>query len=138
MRRILLLVFTAALTLSAAAGPAVAAPTNATNYQTFDLTCDGLGDITIEVVSRGHWGAAKVQGTQLTLVQAWATLTVTPQGSDEVVFTEHHAKGNDDYDDICRQSWTEEIVEGDPNAPPGFPAGTYTLDHTTGVKIRGR
>jgi hypothetical protein len=36
--------------------------------QTLDLACDGLGDITIEVVNRGHWGAAKVQGTNTTLI----------------------------------------------------------------------
>jgi hypothetical protein len=138
MKRIILLVCTAALALSVTTGPAAAAPTQAKNYQTYDLACDGLGNITIEVVNRGHWGAAKVQGTQLTLIQSWATLTVTPEGSDTVVYEEAHAKGNDDIDDICRRSWTQEVVEGDPDAPPGFPAGTYLLQAETGVKHVGR
>lgn len=138
MRKIVVLMCAGALALSMIAGTAAAAPTQATNYESFDLTCDELGDITIETVSRGHWGTAKVQGTNLTLVQSWATLTVTPMGSDTAVFEERHAKGNATIDDTCRRSWTEEVIEGDPDAPPGFPAGTYLLEHESGVKVRGR
>jgi hypothetical protein len=102
--------------------------------QTLDLACDGLGDITIEVVNRGHWGAAKVQGTNTTLIQAWSEETVTYDGS--VVHQDSHAKGNDTIDDICRFSWSQEFAEDD--LPPGFPAGTYHFEIETGVKVRGR
>jgi hypothetical protein len=137
MKRILLMICTVALALATTTGAASAAPTKATNHETFELECDTLGAITIEVVNRGHWGTAKVVGTNTTLIQAWATLTVTPEGSDTPVFEEDHAKGNDSIDDVCRRSWIVEIVEGDPEAPPGFPAGTYRLDAETGVKVRG-
>lgn len=138
MKRMLLLVCVAGLALSVTAGAASATPSNAANYETYDVTCDGLGDITIETTSRGHWAAAKVLGTNLTLVQSWAILTVTPIGSDTAVFEESHSKGNAEIDDTCRRSWAEEVVEGDPEAPPGFPAGTYLLELETGVKVRGR
>ena len=110
MKETILLVCTAAaLALSATA--ATAAPTKATNYETIEATCDGLGDVTIEVVNRGHWGAVRVQGTNITLIQSWATLAVTPEGSDTVVYEESHAKGNDDTDDVCRDSWIEVLEE---------------------------
>jgi hypothetical protein len=136
VKRIIVLMCATALALAATAGPAAAGPVQAANYQTYDLTCDGLGDITIEVVHRGHWGAAQVQGTNLTLIQSWAVLTVTPEGSDTVVYEERHAKGNDRIDDVCRRSWTVEVIDGDPTAPPGFPPGTYRLQLETGVKVR--
>jgi hypothetical protein len=134
MRRTLLLACVAALTLSLTAGAAAAAPTKATNYETIELDCDGLGPITVEVVNRGHWGAAKVQGTNTTLIQAWAEETVT--FDSEVVDQHRHAKGNDTIDDTCRLSWSEELGEDD--LPPGFPPGTYHFEIETGVKIRGR
>jgi hypothetical protein len=134
MKKILLLACTAALTASVAVGPAAAAPTRATNYETVEATCDGLGDITVEVVNRGHWGAAKIQGTNATLIQAWVNETVSYDG--EVVHEERHAKGNDRIDDICSRSWSEELGEDD--LPPGFPAGTYHFEIETGVKVRGR
>jgi hypothetical protein len=134
MKKILLLACTAALTASVAAGPAAAAPTRATNYESVEVTCDGLGDITIEVVNRGHWGTAKIQGTNTTLIQAWAHETVTYEG--KVVNEERHAKGNDRIDDICSHSWSEELGQDD--LPPGFSAGTYHFEIETGVKVRGR
>ena len=95
-------------------------------------------DITIEVVSRGHWGA-KVRGTNTTLIRSWATLTVTPEGDPtNVVWEEDHAKGTDQIDDVCRRSWTVHVTENDPDAPPGFPPGDYVLESATGVRIRGR
>jgi hypothetical protein len=136
VKRIIVLVCATALALAATVGPAAAASTQATNYQTYDLSCDGLGDITIEAVARGHWAATKVLGTDLTLIQSWAVLTVTPEGSDTVVYEERHAKGNDKVDDVCRRSWTEEVIEGDPTAPPGFPPGLYRLHIESGVKVR--
>ncbi len=134
MKRILLLACTAALTVSVAAGPAAAAPTRATNYETVDMTCGVLGSITIEVVSRGHWGAAKIQGTNTTLIQAWVEETVTDPNDD--VHEDRHAKGNEDIDDVCSFSWSELLGEDD--LPPGFPEGTYDFDIETGVKVRGR
>jgi hypothetical protein len=134
MKKILLLACTAALMASVAAAPAAAAPTRATNYQTVEMTCDDLGDITVEVVNRGHWGAAKVQGTKTTLIQAWANETVIFDG--EVVHQDGHAKGNDHIDDICRFSWSAEL--GEDALPPGFPEGTYHFEVETGVKVRGR
>jgi hypothetical protein len=134
MKKILLLACTAVLTASFVAGPAAAAPTRATNYQTVAMSCDGLGDITIEVVNRGHWGAAKVQGTNTTLIQAWVNETVIYD--DEVVHQDSHAKGNDAIDDVCSFSWSEELGEDD--LPPGFPEGTYLFEIETGVKVRGR
>lgn len=134
MKKILLLACTAALTASVAAGPAAAAPTQATNYQAVEMTCDGLGDVTIEVVNRGHWGAAKIQGTNTTMIQAWANETVIYD--DEVVHQDSHAKGNDDIDDVCSFSWSEHIGQAD--LPPGFPEGTYHFEVETGVKVRGR
>jgi hypothetical protein len=134
MKRILVLACTAALTAAVAAGPAAAAPTRATNYQTVEMTCDGLGDTTVEVVNRGHWGAAKIQGTNTTLIQAWASETVSYD--DEVVHRDTHAKGNDHIDDICRFSWSQEL--GADELPPGFPEGSYLFEIETGVKVRGR
>lgn len=134
MKKILLLACTAALMASVVAGPAAAAPTGATNYQTVAMSCDGLGDITIEVVNRGHWGAAKIQGTTSTMIQAWVHEVVTYDGA--VVHEDSHAKGNDDIDDTCSFSWSEELGQDD--LPPGFPAGTYRFDIETGVKVRGR
>ncbi len=134
MKRLLLLTCTAALMASVAAGPAVAAPTRATNYETVAMTCDVLGGITIEVVSRGHWGAAKIQGTNTTLIQAWVEETVTDP--NDGVHQDSHAKGNDAIDDVCRFSWSEELGEDD--LPPGFEPGIYDFDIETGVKVRGR
>jgi hypothetical protein len=134
MKRILVLACTAALTASVAAGPAAAAPTRASNHQTVEMTCDGLGDITIEVVNRGHWGAAKIEATNTTLIQAWVDESVTYD--DEVIHQDRHTKGNDDIDDICRFSWSEEL--GEEELPPGFPAGSYLFEIETGVKVRGR
>jgi hypothetical protein len=122
MKKILLLACTAALTASVAIGPAAAAPTRATNYETVEATCDGLGDITVEVVNRGQRGAAKAHGTNTTLIQASAHETVSYEG--EVVHEERHAKGNDRIDDICSHSWSEELDEDD--LPPVSPQGPAT------------
>jgi hypothetical protein len=134
MRKILLVTCTAALMAWVATAPAAAAPTRATNYQTVDMSCDGLGAITIEVVNRGHWGAAKIQGTKTTLLQAWADETVIYD--NQVVHQERHTKGAAAIDDVCRLSWSEQLAADD--LPPGFPEGTYRFEIETGVKVRGR
>jgi len=130
MRRLILLVCAAALALSMSAGTALAAPTDATNYWAIDATCDVLGEITIEVVNLGNWGAAKVQGTQTTLIPRWFTFDVIFQG--DIVFSEGHAKTST-VDDVCRYSWTEVIPEDD----PPFEAGTYLFEAEVGVKVVG-
>lgn len=134
MNRTLLLACTGALALALGFAPASAAPTQAANHQVVEMTCEQLGPIAIEVVNRGHWGAAKIQGTTTTLLQAWAEETVWFDG--EVVHEDRHARGNDTIDDTCRLSWSEDLGEQD--VPPGFPTGTYDFEVETGVKIRGR
>lgn len=136
MRRILPLASVTALALSMGVGTAAAAPTQARNYQEVELSCDGLGDITIAVVNRGHWGAAKtrIEGTPTTVIQAWAHETVSFEGT--VVHTDTHAKGNDAIDDVCRFSWSETLTEE--ALPPGMPEGEYHFEVETGVKLRGR
>lgn len=132
MRRMMVLLSAAAIAMSISVGAASAAPTQAQNYWAIDATCDELGEITIEVTNLGNWGAAKIQGTQLTAIPRWFTFDVTYQG--QVVFSESHEKRPADIDDICRYSWTEEVPEGDPFLDPG----TYLLEAEVGVKIVGR
>ncbi|HSJ28094.1 MAG TPA: hypothetical protein VLB67_07760 [Acidimicrobiia bacterium] len=122
----------AAMAMSMSVGVAAAAPTQAQNYWVIDASCGELGDITIEVTNLGNWGAAKIQGTQLTGIPRWFTFDVSYQGT--VVFSERHEKRPADVDDICAYSWTEEVPEGD----PFLEAGTYLLEGKVGVKIVGR
>jgi hypothetical protein len=131
MRRMMVMLSAAAMAMSMSIG-AAAAPTQAQNYWSIEATCDKLGAITIEVTSLGNWGAAKVQGTHLTLIPRWFTFDVTYQ--DTVVFSESHEKRPAGVDDICAYSWTEEIPEGD----PFLEAGTYLLEAKVGVKVVGR
>jgi hypothetical protein len=122
MKKIMLMVCTAAVALSLSAGAAAAAPTQATNYWAIDATCDGLGAVVIEVVNRGNWGAGKFQGTQLTGIPRWFTSTVTHEEFG-VVFADGNAKRPADVDDICRYSFVD---------------GPYLIAVEVGVKVVGR
>lgn len=104
------------------AGVAAAAPTEAKNYWAVDATCDGLGDVVIEVVNRGSWGAGKFQGTQLTGVPRWFGSTVTHEEFG-VVFADVNAKRSVDVDDVCRYSFVD---------------GPYLIEVEIGVKVVGR
>lgn len=132
MRRMAILLSATAIALSISVGAAVAAPTQARNYWAIDATCDELGEVTIEVTNLGNWGAAKIQGTQITLIPRWFTFDVTYQ--DQVVFSESHEKRPTGVDDICEYSWTEEVPEGD----PFLEQGTYLLEAKVAVKVVGR
>jgi hypothetical protein len=132
MRRMMVLLSAAALAMSMSIGTAAAAPAQAQNYWATDATCNELGNITIEVTNLGNWGAAKIQGMQLTLIPRWFTFEVTYQ--NQVVFSESHEKRPASVDDVCEYSWTEEVPEGD----PFLEAGTYLLKGTVGVKVVGR
>jgi hypothetical protein len=94
--------------------------------------CDGLGEVVVEVVKRGNWGTAKVQGSQITLIPRWFAFTVTESGT--VLFTESHAKRPADIDTVCRYAFDVVVPEDDPD----FPAGTYRFDAEVGAKVRGR
>jgi hypothetical protein len=132
MRKMMVLLMAAAMAMSLSLGAAAKAPTQAQNYWAIDATCDVLGEITVEVTNLGNWGAAKIQGTQLTAIPRWFSFDVTYQ--DQVVFSESHEKRPADVNDICAYSWTEEIPEGD----PFLEAGTYLFEAEVGVKIVGR
>lgn len=121
MKRLILVVSAAALALAMTAGAATAAPTDATNYWEIDATCDGLGDVALEVVNRGRWGAGKIQGTKLTGIPRWFAATVTI--GDTVVFEEGNAKQPTDADDICRYSFVD---------------GPALIDVEVGMKVVGR
>ena len=133
MRRTVLLLCVAAVTLAMSAGAAAAAPTKATNYWAIDAECDGLGEVVIEVVSRGNWGTGKVQDSQTTLIPRWFAFSVTDETGTEL-FTESHAKRPADIDTVCRYSFDVVVPEDDPD----FPAGTYRFDAEVGAKMRGR
>jgi hypothetical protein len=137
MKKMLLLVSVVMMVLSVTAGAAVALPTQATNYWTTEATCDGLGDIVIEVVNLGSWGAAQFQvdgGETMTAIPRWFTFSATDMSTNQVVFTESHTKKPAQIDDVCRYSWIEVVPEGDPYVP----AGTYLLEAEVGIKIAGR
>jgi hypothetical protein len=122
MRRLMVVVWAAAMALFVSAGVAAAAPTEAKNYWAVDATCDGLGDVVIEVVNLGSWGAGKFQGTQLTGIPRWFGSTVTHEEFG-VVFSDRHAKRPVDVDDVCRY-W--------------FVDGPYLIEVEIGVKVVGR
>jgi len=133
MRRMMVLLSAAAVAMSLSVGVASAAPTQAQNYYwAIDANCDELGNVTLEVTNLGNFGAAKIQGTHLTLIPRWFTFDVT--FPDSTVFSERHEKRPADVDDICRYSWTEEVPEGD----PFLDAGTYLFEGEVGVKVVGR
>lgn len=132
MRRTMVLLSATALAMSMSLGVASAAPTQAQNYWAIDASCDVLGDVTIEVTNLGNFGAAKIQGTHLTLIPRWFTFDVT--FPDSTVFSERHEKRPAAVDDVCAYSWTEEVPEGD----PFLDAGTYLFEGEVGVKVVGR
>jgi hypothetical protein len=122
MKRLTLVVWAAVLALLLSAGTAAAAPTEAKNYWAVDATCDGLGDVVIEVVNLGRWGAGKFQGTQLTGIPRWFGSTVTHEEFG-VVFADVNAKRSVDVDDVCRYSFVD---------------GPYLIEVEVGVKVVGR
>lgn len=134
MRRTFTVSCVAALALAVAAPGAIAAPTTAHNYQAIPASCQGLGEIVIEVTNLGQWGTGKVQGTQLTLVPRTFTFLGTHVESDTVVFDDVLEKPNAEVDDVCAFSIEEVIPPGDPFLPEG---GTLHIEGTVGVKIVG-
>jgi hypothetical protein len=140
MQRIGIVALAAALLLTMSVGAASAAPTNARNYDEIDLECEGLGDITIGFASLGEWAAARVIGTQLTLVPRWFEFTAIYYGPDgesegEVVFgPDREAKRNANVDDVCSFGGTF-YLEDDPD---GFPDGYYAFEGLVGVRVVGR
>jgi hypothetical protein len=140
MERIGIVALAAALLLAMSVGMASAAPTNAKNYEEIELECEELGDITIGVAGLGEWAAAKVIGTQLTLVPRWFEFTATyfgPEGEDEgeVVFgPDREEKRNANVDDVCSFGGTF-YLEDDPE---GFPDGYYAFEGVVGVRVVGR
>lgn len=132
MRRVLTVVCAVTVVLALAAGPAAADRSQAKNYEEIPVTCEGLGEIVIEVASLGQWGTGKVQGTQLTLIPRTFSFTLTDVATGEVVFDEDVVKQNADIDDFCTATFTEEIVD-DPELPPG----TYQIELGVGVRVVG-
>lgn len=133
MRRILIVATLLAVALPMGP-PAAAAPTGAHNYEAIPASCDGLGEVVIEVTSLGQWGTGKVQGTSLTLVPRSFAFVGTLLETGEVVFEEAFAKTNSATDDVCVFSFVEEIPPGDPFLPSG---GTVIIEGTVGVRIVG-
>jgi hypothetical protein len=132
MRRILMGVCGAAVALALTAGPAAADRSQARNYEEIPVTCEGLGEVVVEVVNLGNWGTGKVQGTQLTLIPRTFTFTATNVATGEVVFDDQVAKRNANVDDVCTASFLEE-VEDDPFLEPG----TYLVEFSVGVRVVG-
>lgn len=132
MRKIVTGVSGAAVALGLMASPAVAAPSQARNYEEIPVTCEGLGEVVIEIVNLGNWGAAKIQGTQQTIIPRSFEFVATNVDTGEVVIDEQIAKPNDRVDDVCTASFTEEVVD-DPEIEPG----TYLIELTVGVRVVG-
>jgi hypothetical protein len=122
--------------LALAAGPAAADRSQARNYEAIPATCDGLGEVVIEVVNLGHWGTGKVQGTNLRLIPRYFIFTVTDitdPTEPEVVDSGEARQRNDAVDDECVISFVEEVEDD-----PFIPDGTYLIEVTVGVKVVGR
>ena len=132
MRKIVMGVSGAAVALALTASPAAAAPSQARNYEEIPVTCEGLGEVVIEIVNLGNWGAAKVQGTQLTVIPRSFGFVATNVDTGEVVIDEQTAKPNARVDDVCTASFIE-VVEDDPEIEPG----TYLIELTVGVRVVG-
>jgi hypothetical protein len=140
MERMGIVALAAVLLLTMSVGMASATPSNARNYDEIELECEELGAITIWSTSLGQWAAARVTGTQLTLIPGWFEFTAVylgPDGQDdgEVVFgPEREAKRNAHVDDVCSFGGTF-YLEDDPD---GFPDGYYEFQGTVGVRVVGR
>jgi hypothetical protein len=134
VRRFTTIAVTAALLLTMNIGTASASPSNVRNYETLDLECDRLGDITVQIINLGNWGAAKVQGTRLTVIPRWFEFTATNLDTGETVIDgERVSQRNDTVDDVCR--WSGEFyLERDPD----FVDGTYSFEGAVGVRVVGR
>jgi hypothetical protein len=116
MRRVLIVMCSAAMVLAMLAGPVTAAPTQARNYEEIPAVCDVMGPIVIEVVNLGNWGTGKVQGTQTTLIPRAFDFTVTNITDPDNTFVVEEdvvRKRANDATDACDISFVEEIV-GDP------------------------
>jgi hypothetical protein len=123
MRRTLIVSFVAAAALSVTAASATAVPTKATNYDAIPATCEGLGEIVIEVTNIGHWGTGKVQGTTLTLIPRSFTFTGTNLATNEVVFEESFEQRNHAVDDTCTSPPTRAARTSPGRATAGTGAG---------------
>jgi hypothetical protein len=133
MRRVLIVVCAAGMALALTAGPAAADRSQARNYDAIEATCDGLGEVVIEVVSLGHWGTGKVQDTNLTLVPRYFAFTVTDLSTGQIVEEDEARKRNDSVDDECLISFVEEVEDD-----PFIPDGTYLIEVRVGVRVVGR